>query len=609
MLDYLYEMANIQFCKQIIEFRARHQPNHTFRLVATFCIFCLLLMFKCYFFQKICFGYMGGISFLSIYPKALIACIIAVFLLITKNHWWTVVFALLVDCWTTSNVIYHKVNGYFLNIEALQMVDNMEGFWSSITIFFSWREVIPFISTILYAIILYFIGAKVANRKIKFFSFLFPLLLIAQLSLNLVFNQSQRDYILIKYSALSSYFIQLCVTPYYETYYTSNLYFTHGMNVDWEKSFIYQHSILDYPMAIVSRLFYDYHLQKDLETSLIEPYISPEDKVVLDSRIGDKTDVTPNSNLIILLVESLESWVLEDFEGSQHIAPNMRRLIARDNVIYASSVISQARQGTSGDGQLTTLTGLLPLEKGAACRLYGDNNYPSLLRLYNESETINPSPGVWNQRVVNPNYGIKKLTEFEAGNDIAVVDTLISRICNRKDRFATMAITISSHSPFSVSDKPNISLSKEIPETFRNYLTCIHFADSAIGKVVDEIETNPSLQNTTLVIVGDHIIFSETMLREFQSYAEKAEISVSSLSNYIPLIVSSPSISGRIIVSQESYQMDIYPTVLNILGCKDYWWQGFGKDLSDMETTREFSPDIASRISNFIIRSNYLASE
>lgn len=601
-------MASSISIDNAINFGGKLRSNQNYLLALIYCFFVLLLMFKCYFFQKECFGYMGGINFLSIYPKFLIACIVASFVFITKNRSWTIIFALFTDFWTTSNVIYHKVNGYFLNIEAFQMIDNMDGFWSSISIFFTWRETIPFISTLVYGIVLYFIGMKGEKRNIKVFFISFPLLLVAQLPLNLVFNQSQRDYILIKYSALSSHFIKLCVIPYYETYYASNLFFTHGMNIDWEKQFIYQHSILDYPLAMVSRLGFDYGFQREFESVQVDAHISAEDKPLLDSRVNGEKKVSPNSNLVIVLVESLESWVLEDFAGSSVVAPNMRRLIAQDHVLFASSIISQARQGASGDGQMTTLTGVLPLEKGAACRLYGFNTYPSIMRLFSQSETINPSPGVWNQRIVNSNYGITRLTEFDSNNDMVVADTLISRLreIDKKDYFAEMAITISSHSPFAISGKSDIHLSNDIPETFRNYLTCIHYADSAIGKIIDELETNPSLHNTTMVVVGDHVIFSETMLRQFQPYAKKAGISVSTLRNYIPLIVYSPHISERNVIAQETYQMDVYPTVLSILGCNDYGWKGLGKNLADPESPRIISPDAAFRISDFIIRSNYL---
>lgn len=53
--------------------------------------------------------------------------------------------------------------------------------------------------------------------------------------------------------------------------------------------------------------------------------------------------------------------------------------------------------------------------------------------------------------------------------------------------------------------------------------------------------------------------------------------------------------------------MDIYPTILHLIGCDDYYWRGFGVNLLDSAAhhNRPISPDEASVLSDKMIRADY----
>ena len=67
----------------------------------------------------------------------------------------------------------------------------------------------------------------------------------------------------------------------------------------------------------------------------------------------------------------------------------------------------------------------------------------------------------------------------------------------------------------------------------------------------------------------------------------------------------------RMDISVPVYQMDIYPTVMSLLGCEDYYWQGVGTNLLDEadDTNRRLTESEAYRISDIIIRSDYFDSK
>ena len=112
--------------------------------------------------------------------------------------------------------------------------------------------------------------------------------------------------------------------------------------------------------------------------------------------------------------------------------------------------------------------------------------------------------------------------------------------------------------------------------------------------------------NTTIVISGDHTIF-RSVNEEFDTFAQKNRINMQTTKTYTPLIIYSPSISENIQVTDTCYQMDIYPTVIHLIGCEEYFWQGVGVNILDstIRNNRPISEQEAYRLSDLIIRSNY----
>ena len=94
----------------------------------------------------------------------------------------------------------------------------------------------------------------------------------------------------------------------------------------------------------------------DSQQEEIEKYIHKPDNVV----------VLPKTNLIFILVESLESWPIDSICGYAYM-PNVHQLTQQEHVLYADKLCSQVRHGNSADGQMIDVTGLLPVFNGATC--------------------------------------------------------------------------------------------------------------------------------------------------------------------------------------------------------------------------------------------------
>lgn len=585
----------------------KHNPRFLLFIVFAYSFFVKLFYFQ---FSVEPPRYPPSIS-LFFLPKIAISLFIASFLFLTKKAWWTIPASFVIDIWIVGNIIYYRASGFFINSEALQMVDNLHGFWDSILIYFSLSEVIPFIITLLYAFYIIKFNKKESKRHIRIFILIIVLTFFMRMFINYFHHSNTVKDIWIRNEKINIECIWKIIRPIvdsqYDAYYAARLYFNHGILSNWwEKQYIIQNTIIDFFFANISY----YVSQKDCENKMRKlkhhAQINLLDKKIIDNLI--KTDTlplpTPQTNLIVLLFESLEGWIFENFEGSEHIAPNMKQLINKENILFVPRVKSQAQQGNSGDGQMIVLTGLLPLKVGAACRLYGKNRYPNYAHFFTTSITINPSPGSWNQREVNPNYGFNYLKEFY-GDDNQMIDSLIEHGSHAKQPFFLLGITTASHSPFNCNESYRPPLPNDMPTTLKNYLTCVNYTDNVIGKLITKIETNPNWSNTTLVITGDHTVFKEQMLKKFYPYTKTSDISLKSMHNYIPLIIYSPSITSKTIENGIHYQSDIYSTILSLIGEDDYYWKGIGKNILSKDKSNRIDEETGYRISDIIIRNNY----
>ena len=71
---------------------------------------------------------------------------------LSKRYWWSIIMSVLVALWMIANIIYYRANELFINTDAMAMVDNMDGFWSSIWLYVNWECVVIFVISILYVL-------------------------------------------------------------------------------------------------------------------------------------------------------------------------------------------------------------------------------------------------------------------------------------------------------------------------------------------------------------------------------------------------------------------------------------------------------------------------
>lgn len=339
--------------------------------------------------------------FLYYSGKLIPALFLGSFIFLFKNKIWTIVVMLLIDLWMISNTIYYAANELFLDIDSILMVSNLQGFGLSIFTYLDVWTIIPLVCTIIYTIILIAIGGLKINHVLSYknvfvLTFVFSLLL--QFSCDLLTylpKLHNKDTQFVRKND-GEFFVRSLdhFIPFRSLYYNVDIW---GYE-DYISDYIHYKSIIQYLPAII----YSY-----VGRNLNEIPVVTQSEIISYVRQVPTTKFIPKSSLLIIIVESLESWVIHAKDlNDKKIAPNLSDLVSDVNSIYFSRIKSQVKNGVSGDGQMIINTGLLPISRGAACMKFDDNVFPNIAHAFSNSLVIHPCDNnVWNQKIMTNRYG------------------------------------------------------------------------------------------------------------------------------------------------------------------------------------------------------------
>lgn len=341
-------------------------------------------------------------------------------------------------------------------------------------------------------------------------------------------------------------------------------------------------------------------------TDAAEP-ITPEKQAEIERWLASQPKHQPadsvtekRSNLLIVFAESLESWVLEKKVDGKEITPCLNRLLKEKSTLYAPNVLTQVKGGRSIDAQLMICSGLLPLMSGTYSSLYYDNTFYTLQKAmrglkHSRSYLLTiDKVSTWNQGAVARSFGTDTIISYhdfkmtEAfGTHKRIGDASFFQQCREKiergevwkpgESVYMQFVTYSGHAPFKLPDHlRTITFPASIPEKATDYMTTAHYTDKAIGDFVAYLKTLPQYKETIVVIVGDHEGLASYRQELVGNPACRGLVSDKQLT---PFIVLNSPVGMR--YDKFMGQIDIYPTLLNLMQLDAYRWHGLGQSILD----------------------------
>ncbi len=284
-------------------------------------------------------------------------------------------------------------------------------------------------------------------------------------------------------------------------------------------------------------------------------------------------------NLIAIQVESLENFVIGQKVYGQEITPNINKLLK--NSLYFDNIKEQNNSGISSDCDLMVNTSMLPVRDGSTFFGYPWTEYNTLQDLlnskgYNTISTHPEVPGNWNWAEAHKSFKSDKIWDASQFNQSEVIGLGMSdesylkqigdKLKKEKQPFYTFLVTLTSHGPFEVpEDKQYLNLPEDLNKNMLGaYFQSVRYTDEAIGKFINQLEEEGLLENTVIMLYGDHCgvhKFYEDDIKDSPLEGDWWKDNEKEIS----FMIYNPSIKGETI-SKEGGQIDFLPTIAYLLG-------------------------------------------
>ncbi|MPQ42590.1 LTA synthase family protein [Clostridium tarantellae] len=316
--------------------------------------------------------------------------------------------------------------------------------------------------------------------------------------------------------------------------------------------------------------------------------LDPQEVEEIQSWINEnKEDIPDNEykgmykgkNVIAVQVESLENFVLNEKVYGQEITPNLNRLMK--NSLYFNNFYEQNNSGTSSDADLLVNTSVFPIREGSTFFTYPWTTYNTLQMIlskegYNSISTHAEIPGNWNWSEAHKAFKAKTVWDESSFNldekiglglsDGSYMKQISEKIKNEKDPFYLFFPTLTSHGPFEMpEDKKFLKLPKELDENILGaYFQSIRYTDEMIGNFIETLKKNGQLDNTVVMIYGDHCGVHKFYDEETQQAPLEGDWWRDNHKK-VPLLIYNPFTKGTVI-EKNGGKVDILPTILYLLG-------------------------------------------
>ena len=328
------------------------------------------------------------------------------------------------------------------------------------------------------------------------------------------------------------------------------------------------------------------------------------------------TNLFKGKNVIVIHGESIQGFTMNLKFNNIELTPNINKM-AREG-IYFSNYYAEESVGNSSDTEFTSLTSLLPSSSGTVFMNYFNRDYETILKLLKEKEyysfSMHANNGsAWNRNVMYKYLGYDDFYYYTKDYEIDEVIGLglsdksffrqsvekIKEINNEHKNFYGTLVMLTNHTPFSDTETFEYSVDYKTTDEegnevvipwlegtkVGNYLKSVNYADSAIGYLFELLEENDLLDNTVIVLYGDHDAklkkselnklyeseYYDSVLINPNDKMEVLDEFTYELNRKVPFIIWSKDIIGTKYNQTHNKVMgmvDMMPTLANMLGVK-----------------------------------------
>lgn len=350
---------------------------------------------------------------------------------------------------------------------------------------------------------------------------------------------------------------------------------------DWNKEYVVRNfGVYNYQLRDVvystSRLLCK-ECGKEKAKKEVDDYFEKKER----SSNNQYTDIFKGKNLLLIHGESLQTMFIDDVFDGQPLMPNVSKMI--EEGMFFSNFYSEESVGTSSDTEFTLQNSLLPIGTGTVFVNFANNQYRSMPSILgNEGYSTFSMHGniceFWKRNEMYDHMGYQRFycyNDYDQSEKIGLgladksfFKQSVQKLKEMNQPFYGTMIMLSNHTPFHINDLiDDYPVGRLEGTKIGNYLKMVHYADQAIGELLQELENENLLENTVVVLYGDHD--SKLKEREYQKYFNTTD----SFDFYeyeeftkVPLIIWTKDkvIQGKI--EKVMGMIDVFPTLANMFG-------------------------------------------
>ena len=436
------------------------------------------------------------------------------------------------------------------------------------------------------------------------------LLIIDFIILGIFVFFTRNSYKTYKKRATKTFFVLLLGSIAYIGYVPFNLYVLNNENIG--NAYLFSSydptNTARYFSPIGYHIFDIYNVYKDSK-----PYeLTEEDKSLINEFFAQKENLPDNDyagmlegkNLLVIQVESLESFIVGKEVNGQKITPVIDELI--NTGLYFPNIYEQVNEGTSSDSDLMINTSMFPLRRGSTFFRYPSTKYNSLPNLLEEMNyetiAIHPDKGsFWNYVNGLTGIGFDEFVDYYSFNideviglglsDESYFRQVVPMLKELQEPFYAFTVTLTSHGPFDLPEEKRVlNLNDELNKNeIGGYFESIKYTDSQIGLFLELLDSEGLLDNTVVVIEGDHTGIHKYYNSSIESLSTKEDWYLDNGEHTVPFLIWSKDMKEGKTFDTIGGQVDIMPTLLYLLGVDNdkYINTALGRNL--LNTNKSFA--------------------
>ena len=422
------------------------------------------------------------------------------------------------------------------------------------------------------------------------------LFLVMNLPILMVANRRIKDSTKVTPHFYKKYFISM-IGAYLLTFGLSYLSGLPMFNVPYNREVmiktlgIYQYGLYDIYLSLTTPI--DYALAENNEFIEVSNYVKSNQINPNSELFG----VAKDQNIIVISLESLQEFAINLEVNGEEVTPFLNQFI--QECYYFDNFYQQTSQGKTSDAEFITENSLYAADRGSAFYAKSQNQYESLASIlkgqgYYTAVFHANEKEFWNRETMYEALGfdhffdesaflVNEENSFGWGlTDEAFFEQTLDYLKGLPQPFYAKLLTLTNHYPFEIPEQYQyISPGETNNEIVNHYITTVRYLDEALKSFITNLKESGLYDNTIIVMYGDHYGLSESYYEDLAILLQEEEITLNRHLDLqrVPFIIHLPNQEEGEVVSTVSGQIDMKPTLLNLVGLPVNAYINFGQDL------------------------------